>query len=314
MLEDGIHPNLKLLSESSQRLLHTCPRRYQLYKLFQGVKQQEEGDEHLNFGSAVGAGSQALLIDSEDMDAALFAAFLAFDGDIDDEYGARSKKTFWHALIGVQKFYEFRHSALHDWDIAILDGKPAIELGYVIDCGDGFYHRGFLDALLINRRSQHLMVYEGKTTTYNKIHEAAYINSGQALGYSIIVDAVAKRLGQKLDTENYDVFYAVYKSSGQEWQDFKFPKNNTMRAMWIKQLFRDMQHVAEYAQDNYFPRHGESCYSFFRPCPYLDICGMRDENILGPLHKIEVQKESEDKYQFKFTLDELITAQLEKHS
>jgi hypothetical protein len=140
--EDGIHPNLKKLSESSQRLLHTCPRRYQFYKLFDSVK-QVEGDHHLSFGHAVGAGSQSLLINSEDMDAAIFEAYRAYSQDIDDEYDAKSKKNLWYAIMGVQRFYEFRHNALRDWEIAYFNGKPAVELGYSIDCGDGFEHRGF---------------------------------------------------------------------------------------------------------------------------------------------------------------------------
>ena len=312
---DGVHPNLKKLSESSRRLFHSCPRRYQLYRLFQGIR-QDDGDEHLSFGSAVGAGSQSLLVDSDDMDAAIWDTFLAYSGDITDEYANRIKKTFWHAVIAVQKFYEFRHSALQDWEVLRYgpDNKPAIELGYTIDCGDGFVDRGLLDALLINKRNNHLMVYEGKTTTYNKIDEAAYKNSGQALGYSIIVDGIAKQLGIPLDVDNYDVFYGVFKSSGQEWEAFRFPKNNTQRAMWIKQLFRDIQHLAEYAQDDYFPRYGESCYAFFRPCPYVDICNMSDKALgIANLDKIAVVDDEPEKYPFKFTLDELIQVQLEKH-
>lgn len=311
----NVHPNLQKLSESSRRLFHSCPRRYQLYRLFQGLK-QEDGDEHLSFGSAVGEGSQSLLINSDDMDLALWKTFLAFKGDITDNFAARIKKTFWHAMTGVQKFYEFRHTALQDWEVLHYgpNNTPAVELGYTIDCGDGFVDRGLLDALLINKRSGHLMVYEGKTTTYNKVHDAAYKNSGQALGYSIIVDGIAKQLGITMELDNYDVFYGVYKSSGQEWEAFRFPKNNTQRAMWIKQLFRDIQHIAEYAQDEYFPRYGESCYAFFRPCPYLEICNMSDRALMiADLDKIEIVEDDVDRYPFKFTLDELIQVQLEKH-
>lgn len=308
----AFHPNLGLLSESSQRLFHACPRRFQLYRMCKLIG-KEEGDEHLAFGSAVGAGSQSLLVDSNNMDRALFEAFINYRADIDDDFGARIKKTVWHALVGTEKFYEFRHSALRDWDVLSYKGKPAVELGYSIDCGDGYFHRGLLDALLINKRSGHLMVYEGKTTTYNKVHEAAYKNSGQALGYSVIVDTIAASLGIDMEKENYEVFYAVYKSSSQEWEEFRFAKNNSQRAMWIRQLMRDIQHISEYAADDFFPRHGESCYAFFRPCPYLDICNMRDDSIIGDITKVPVAEDDADKYQFKFTLEELIQTQLEKH-
>lgn len=308
-----IHPNLKKLSESSLKLFHGCPRRFQLYRLFGSMGITEEGEnENLLFGSAVGAGSQELFI-SGDMDKAILATALAWEGYLDDDLGARSKKTIWHAIEAVQRFYEFRHSTLSEYDVLLVDGKPASELGYVVDCGDGFQHRGFLDLLLVHRRSGDLLVFEGKTTKYSNLHEAVYKNSSQGLGYDIIVEAIAKKIGIAREEGNYDVFYAVYKTGSGEWQDFRFPKSNSSRAMWIKQLLREIQHISEYALDAFFPRHGDNCYNFFRPCPYLDLCNLSDESLRILPEQVAVSKDDDSKYTYRFTIEELITAQLERY-
>lgn len=309
-----IHPNLKKLSDSSIKLLHSCPRRFQLYRLFGGMGYTEDGEnENLLFGSAVGAGTQELFI-SNDVDKAIVAAAIAWEGSLDDSLGARSKKTIWHAIEATQKFYEFRHQVLSDYEVLLVDGKPAAELGYMIDFGDGFVHRGFLDLLLVSKRTGDLLVYEGKTTKFSNLHDAVYKNSGQGLGYDIVVEAIAKKLNITRQYDNYDVLYSVYKSGSGEWQEFRFPKSNTSRAMWLKQILREIQHIAEYAQDDFFPRYGENCYAFFRPCPYFELCGMQDNSLRILPEQVPIAVDDDSRYTFRFTLDELIEAQLERYA
>lgn len=305
-----IAENLKRLSESSISVLHGCPRRYQLYKLMKRINAQEDGEEHSIFGTSVGVGVQEYLT-SGNMNRAILSTFLSWEGDLDDTYGARSKKTLWHAIMGVQQFPAFKDTELRDYELFYYEGKPATELGFLIDFGHGFYYRGFLDALLRNKRTGKFLVYEGKTTKYSNIHEAVYKNSSQALGYSVIVDTIVKKLGLPPEASSFEVFYGVYKTSPQLWQGFLFPKSHTSRADWIKNIYTDIQHIAEYAENDHFPKYGSNCYAFFRPCEFFEYCHMPDSILLRTIQ--EPEEDIFEKYQFHFTAEEIIQAQLERH-
>jgi hypothetical protein len=306
---ENIHPNLKLLSHSSAVKLHRCPRRFELYKLMITQAQaQEEGDEHLNFGSIVGLGTQEYLLHG-DYNKTIMKMFMKWEEILDDDKGEKAKKTFWHAIHAIDKFVGIRTGPLSNYTVATFDNKPAIELGFSIDCGSGFYYRGFVDALLIDKRKNELIVYEGKTTTFSSLDEAMYKHSGQSLGYPLIVDSIARRLGCELGS-SYKVLYNVYKSKVYEWEIMPFIKNRTDRARWIKQLLVDIGHIVEYALENNFPMHGESCFEFFRQCPYFGICELPSVHLIGPLEKVPVKVEDMEKYQFHFSLHQLVEDQL----
>lgn len=305
----GPHPNLLQMSHSSDVLLHACPRRYELYKLSPRADEEENVDTI--FGHAVGFGVQRYF-ETNDRDRSILATYLSWSASFDDTQDRNPKKTLWHAINAVDTFRGVRNTYFGQYELAYFDGKPATELGFSIDLGDGCFYRGFLDVLLRHRLSGEFGVEENKTTKFRTINEAQYRNSGQALGYSIIIDAVAAKLGISI-SEAYKVHYAIWKSAGGdtgrgEWEMMPFEKNHTSRALWIKNLLIDKAHIMEYASDGYFPMHGESCYGFFRVCPYFGICEMSNRALVG--ETVPVKYEPDDKYQFKFKLEDVIAAQL----
>lgn len=307
---NSVHPNLKLLSHSSKETKRACPRKFQLYRMMQQSDMRRgDGDYHTDFGKFVGYGCQ-LIFAGYSIEQTMFSMFLEWQVDIDDSDGEAQKKTFWHALHAVAKFEAFRVLELRDYELVFYDEKPAVELSYRIDCGDGFYDRGKLDALLKNRNGNYA-VFEAKTTGARKVHEAMYKNSDQGVGYSVVVDAIANAAGE-LNERPYEVLYCVYQSFNMEWQLFSFLKSFTERALWIKDLLLDIKQISDYAEADYFPRYGGSCYDYFRPCEYFEICNMSDRVLIGDESKIEVIEDRSGPYQFEFTLDELIEAQLKK--
>lgn len=321
-LEAEIHPNLKLLSNSSDTLLEKCARKFELYKLSPDTQRQEAksissheelmyfnaGDTHLDFGTVTGIGTQEYLV-SGNKNAAMMKMFLAWENSIDDESSSGDRKNFWNALGALDSFIGLRHTALGNYDLAVFDDKPAAELGFIIDCGNGFSYRGFLDALLIDKMRGKLIPYEGKTTKFRNIHEAVYKNSGQGLGYSLVIDAVAQRMGRELES-SFDVLYNVWKTSANEWEIFRFNKNHTQRALWIKSLLLRIQQIETYASIGYFPQHGWNCYDFFRPCKWFGVCEMDNSSLFPGVPK--EKKDDPSRYQFHFKLEELIEAQLLK--
>lgn len=310
---DGIHPNLKLLSHSSSVLLHKCPRKYELYKL---LGKDNEQSIDTAFGTSVGNGIQEYMHSHSRVNAYM-EAYKGWSLDLFEEGEERKKKSFWHSLYAIDKFIQqYNENELKDYELVYIDsldkeGMPyrqaATELGFDIDIGDGFHYRGFLDALLLDKQRNEFIVYEGKTTA-TRVAEATYRNSAQQIGYSVIVDAVAKRLGINTGS-SYRVLTNVYKSSSFEWELLTFQKSYVSRALWIKNILLDVKHIIEYSEEGYFPMHGEACYDFFRECSHFGVCEMSNKVLTGGA-VIPEKVESMDKYMFKFSLDELIEAQL----
>lgn len=304
-----LHPNLKQLSHSSDVTLHRCPRRFELDKL---SARNNDQDVHTRYGDIVGRGVQNYLI-SRNIQKTIFQMFMDWTGDIDDDSGLKDKKTLWHAMAAVERFTLLAKSVFGNFQLAYLNGRPAVELGFAIHIGAGFVYRGFIDAVMIDTLRQELVVLENKTTKYSNIHEAVYKNSGQSLGYSVVLDRISELLNFELGS-SYKVYYPVYKTGAGEWEVFPFTKTHTSRALWIRQLMLDVEAIQSYSEAGFFPMYGESCYEYFRPCPHFGLCEMSNAALLLSPERVKERVEPEDKYDFHFTLEELVQNQLEKFS
>jgi hypothetical protein len=304
-----IHSNLKLLSHSGIVTLHKCPRRYELDRL---SNKPPENDFHLSFGSVVGLGVQELLTHGS-KERAYFQMFLEWDRMLDDENGVSKKKTFWFALHAVDQFIPIQRTLFGNMELAVLNGRPATEIGFSIDCGNGYYYRGFIDAVMFDRARNEIVILENKTTGNNTVNEASYKHSAQALGYSLIIDSICKQ--QNLEAKpSYQVRYPVYKSGAMEWEVLSFTKSHTNRALWIKNILVDINHLEEYQNDDYFPMHGEACYDFFRVCPHFGTCELSNSMLLPPIENIKLRENDEQrksKHDFHFMLTDIINEQLQ---
>ena len=164
-----IHPNLKHLRNSSTIQLHKCPRKFELDRLLpDSVDWNSQEDQDLAFGSIVGAGVAEYLV-SRNLDKAYFAAFLTCTTDLDfhtTESGTAAGKTFWHALFAISRFTLLDEQEYRDYEVVYFQGKPAVELSFLVDCGDGFTHQGHVDILLQHKRTKNYRVLDCKTTKY----------------------------------------------------------------------------------------------------------------------------------------------------
>lgn len=304
-----LHANHKLLSHSSSLTLHCCPQKFNLDKILP-VDPAYEDDEggHFVHGTAVGAAVQAYLVTGSKQ-AAYFAAAVDWDDDLEEEKATSIKKSFWWSLAAIDHFItKWENEYATDFELVSFQDKPAIELGFRIDCGEGFFYRGFLDALLRNKKTNEFIVLELKTTRNREVHDAVYANSGQPLGYSLIVDAISHFIGTE-EVSSYSIFYFIWKTSAQEWEVKEYTKTKVSRAKWIKNILLDMKHIAEFGEEDYWPEYGESCYAFFRPCKYFEVCSFSEKTLLVG-KAVVVKADDPSKYQFLFTIDELIEAQL----
>ncbi len=310
--ESFIHYNLRTVSYSALLTLHSCPRRFELNRLIPRGYDPDKDDDangHLDFGTVVGNGVQELLV-SKSMDKAIFRAFLDWKDNLDSERGERSKKTFWHAVEAIKRFTELMNGPLSQYEMVYFEGKPATELGFSIDCGDGFTYRGKLDALLIHKTKREYLPIECKTTGSYTIAEAMYGNSNQGLGYGIVIDRVVHE--GITEVSGYDIFYPVYSTFKREWIPFRFPKGNTSRALWLQNTMLDITDIQKYSEIDYFPTRGESCYSFGRECKYYGQCHLDNSILIGNREDIPIKLDKVGEFPLEFSLIELMEAQAGK--
>ncbi len=311
-LDEGeIDPRLKLLSHSSRTTLHKCPRKYQLYRLSSNqisLQQEKETEQGVTFayGKAVGVGIQSTL-EGKTIDQIYLDTFLEWDVDLLDS-NPRQKKSFWLAMWAVQKFISLRERGfLYEYELVYYKGKPATELSFQILLPDGFKYRGFVDAVLRHKQSGEIMVLECKTSS-GSANPATYKNSGQAVGYSVVLDILFPALS------SYTVLYLVYETKTMRYVELPFEKSLLQRALWLQELLIDAQAIELYESYNTYPMHGESCFDFFRECEYLSLCTLSTENLTKPLTtKVLTEiEEDADKYQFTVDFYSLVESQIEK--
>lgn len=300
---------LKQLSYSSILTLHSCPRRFQLYKL--NSKESDSEDDipssvTFAFGHLVGTGIQ-MVLEGKSWSEISLHAFANWKLDLLAE-NTKQAKSFFKGLAAIEKFINLSKSGfLKDYELVYHEGKPAIELSFAITLPNGFVYRGFVDAVLRNTKTGEILVLEVKTTSFTNLSAALYKNSAQALGYSVVLDVLFPGLS------SYDVQYLPYKTKEYQYEPMKFSKTYLQRALWIRELLLDLDAITRYEEAGVYPMHGESCYSFFRECEYFNICTMGTEKLTTPLpagYEEKLEKENEERYQIKLTLNDLIQAQL----
>jgi hypothetical protein len=261
-----------VLSYSTLLQLHSCPRRMMLEKATAGETKEEVDNPDFLYGHAVGAGIQSYIAFG-DRDRAILDCFLAWNGDLETTK-QKSKKSVWFAILAIDKFIQIHPTLLAGWEVAVFQGKPAVELAFKLDLDNGYYYLGHIDLILYNPAKKTYMILELKTTSFTSVNEATYKNSAQALGYSLILDALVEKSGEDA-TASYTVLYLVFKSGSQEYEALPFLKTRSQRAAFLMELAMDCTVLDFYATQDYYPARGESCYSFFRECEFFGICGLK---------------------------------------
>lgn len=290
-----------LTSYSMQKLLQSCPRKFQLTKLGADLNEEdEEGNCDFAFGHAVGAGV-AVYDQTKDLRKAHWAAFLAWNIDLLEEPYRKpgrpdSKKTFFNALwaISVYSVFYEEETDLDEYEIVKAEATVAI------DFEDGHFYVGHIDELLKHKATGRFKVKENKTTVYSTVDPAIYSNTDQALSYAVVID--------QLGESEYDVLYTVYSSTEQRWLQFEFSKSSLQKAEWLQGQFFFHQQIEDYETANLFPKNGESCMQYNRRCKFYESCDYNHDRVYGKtfadlkkLESVEQLNEIEQvDYSYKF--------------
>ena len=270
------HGNLS--SYSMQSVLHACPRKYQIKKLQAATGTSERIQSvTFSFGHAVGAGV-AEYDKTQDLDTAVWAAFLAWDIDLleietkgtyADGTGKPTGKSFAMAIWALQKYQVFvdEETNLRDYETV------KIEANIAIDFEDGHWYSGHIDELLRHRETGSYLVKENKTTGLRAVSPALYSNSDQALSYAVVIDM--------LGGNEFEVLYTIYSSSIQEWIQHRFVKSSVKKASWLQDQLLMHQQLDAYVELDFFPMRGASCFDFMRPCEYYGKCELDPSGVFG---------------------------------
>lgn len=283
------------LSHSTISILDQCERKYQIMRLL-----DDEPDKipscHTSYGTAYGAAIQDYLV-HQDEKKALMTAFLSYSPLLED-----NKKSLVKCLNAVEASFRTMDELLIDWEVAVFNNVPAIELSFKIEINDIYYYVGYVDMVLKHRYTNIHRIVDTKTTGLElEDLSPLYKNSAQLLGYSIILDAITTEAQSE-----YDISYFVNQTGrgfSPKIQMLIFHKTLRDRLEWFLSLSMDVQRLALMQEQQFYPKRGDSCLTFNRACQFFNTCSLS----MGATRKY---KEDETDYQFNFNLDDLITNHL----
>ena len=81
--------------------------------------------------------------------------------------------------------------------------------------------------------------------------------------------------------------------------NYTFMKSKHDIEDWARELYIDLKNMKQFIESNWWPRNGNNCISWNRPCGFADICHTHDERIIkkwiemgrDPDAKVRVEKE-----------------------
>lgn len=306
---------VNVYSHSTSDKFVACERKFACSKLELNQPVQTdsvvtlEGNIDFAFGKAVETGVQAALLGHPKWKI-FFDMFMAWDIKLMQEHPKGYAKTFTDAIIAIDQFIYIQQELMQGWEIAMFNGKPAIELAMRLDLENGYFFIGHADIILYHPSAKRYRVLEIKTTGAKNINEAMYKNSGQGTGYSIFLDQIAKDVEL---TATFEVTYLVWSTSLGGWRVYQFTKSRSARADWLNTLLLDIKRIHTYRTLHFWPKRGSACFDYGRPCAYLDSCDLDPTsfNPSGDFAQIEAHELDEHEFDFKFNLSAILETQKE---
>lgn len=293
------------LSHSSRNLLRGCERKYYLtrHKKLDTLTDiappdTDKNNTHLDFGSALGIGVQALLV-TEDLHFAMWKMIYSFN--FADE---TATKNILSLIAGLKAFHEQWN--YDEWEVAEYNGLPAAELSFKIilnpDTGD--YTCGFMDLVMKNKRTGYYTVVEVKTTGV-KFQDVApmYSNSDQGVGYSVVLDNI---VGEQA---TFHVLYLVLQLKHNnilpDWHFLPFLKTKKDRLEFLLAQQLDYEYLKQLETIDFWPMRGNHCMTFGKTCHLYGVCG------LETLKELPFQPpRPEADWTFTYNIQDLVKEQL----
>lgn len=293
------------LSESTMNLLNECERKFQIDRLNTGIKTRLNTPV-FSRGHSWGKGVQVYML-TGNMELALYHAWLDYWPILEDDKKSQQHRVLWALQCAKPKLDELRSQ----YEVVIFHGYPAVELGYRLNIDATFYYVGFIDLVLRNLVTGKYIIFECKYTGWNRDGiDILYRNSGQGVGYSIVLDEI---VGE--EQSEYGVLYFVCQDKAQKPSEFifhapEYAKDLRDRLTWFVTLGMDVQRIKQMRELSVFPMRNASCLSYGRPCPHFGLCHMQSLD-----HEREDEEDPHEvagRYSFTYELDAVIANHLSR--
>lgn len=290
------------LSHSTLDILGQCERKFQIERLLSASR--EGSNVHFEYGSAFGVGVASFLVD-QDPDKALYCAWMEYDDAFQTD-----KKSTASMLYSVERAFPMIENILQEYEIVFFrdhkgQKRPATELSFRIIIDEEYYYVGYIDAILRNKYTNKCIVLEVKTTGLNLTDlSPLYRHSGQAIGYSIVLDQIVGR-----DQSEYGVLYLVDQIKSAFEHQIKpllFNKNILDRLNWFMFLGLEISRISKMREINVFPRRYTGCLKFNKACYHFGTCHLHSFDIP------RVEEEDTKEYAFTYLLDDILADHLER--
>lgn len=270
------------LSYSKLSMLHECPRKYHLQN-----NENRGGftpNIHLAFGHAYGAGVQTYIhyhhvyegqLNGQQLalERAIVAALAAWDMYDLNDYDINSGKDFGSVVQAIKIFAIDSVQLLQDYSIYMMplpDGttKAANELLVYVQLTDSYSFQMHIDTVLQDRVTGELAVLEVKTGS-RPFEQSDYSNSAQSMGYCVALQA---KFG--LNKVQHKSIYVCYDSKKRDTYIFEFVRDLSIGMEWAATTMLDVEQIERYRENDFWPRRGQSCKSFNRPCKFFGNCNL----------------------------------------
>lgn len=286
------------LSHSALDLLNLCERKFQLDRLLSGAPDKQEWPTTA-FGKSLGIAVASYLSD-QNRDKAIVELWLAYPEGIEDD-----RRNVWTAINMLQNIFPKLDTLLLDWEPAIIRDRTTAELSFRLNIDENFYYVGYIDFILKNRFTSKYGVVEIKTTALQLLDlDPVYKNSGQAVGYSIVLDKIAGE-----EQAEYDVIYIIGQIGGKMGFDptihiKTFHKTLQDRLNWFLTIGVDVDRLTKLLALNFFPQRGQSCLKWNKACIHFGTCGLHS------LDRPKIQEVDTIDYMYVYDINEIIESHI----
>jgi hypothetical protein len=287
------------LSNSSLNMFHSCPRKLEFRKFYKHSLREES--QAMSAGTALHIGYQTFL-ETGNKELAIFAFMLAYPIKYQTSPGAkRSLEACFATLLAMFKFDE-----LGRYEIATIkteEGiKHAIEVPFRINVKNfslsdteniPVYYVGYIDLVLYDKLEDVYIVCDIKTTTVNMADMSpVYKFDPQCLPYAMVLERL---LGLPLDSLDMKYMPCYIHLEEPKIRLYSFPKTRADIEDWVQGLYDDLHQIKNYYTAMWFPRRGNNCMAWNRPCQFFEFCNTRRPDAIEAQLDFAKAREGEDK-------------------
>lgn len=295
------------ISHSSRQLFKSCPRKLEFRKFLSHTGWDDSIAAAV--GRALHEGYQEYLV-SKNIDRAMFKMMAAYP--IDMCANPMWKYSMEECYATLQKLCQSGH--LIDYELATIR-QPSGVVSSAIEVPASIRLKGFnlkndghvfidrpnyipvfydmyIDAIMFGKLTGEYIIVDLKSTKQD-LSKSVYRFQfdDQLLPYALVLESI---LGRNIDTLTFKYLVVYVDIQNPEVKLFEFNKSRHDIQEWARGLLMDVMNIKSMYNMRWFPRNGNSCLSFSRPCTYWDDCQYNDVNTRARLIKMEGKDQEDD--------------------